>query len=83
MNAQVPIVRVLIADNNPDFLSALAQYVRSIPGVELVGEAVDGEDAIKKAEATYPDLINLILSCRKVRYQALSAIKAGSPMLRW
>ncbi len=54
MNAQVPIVRVLIADNNPDFLSALAQYVRSIPGVELVGEAVDGEDAIKKAEATYP-----------------------------
>ena len=52
MNAQVPIVRVLIADNNPDFLSALAQYVRSIPGVDLVGEAVDGEDAIKKAEAT-------------------------------
>ena len=57
MNAQLQPVRVLIADNNPDFLSALAQYIRSIPGVELVGEAVDGEDAIKKAEQTYPDLI--------------------------
>lgn len=70
MNAQVPIIRVLIADNNPDFLSALAQYVcRSIPGVELVGEAVDGEDAIKKAEATYPDPHNPgYYHAEKIRY---------------
>ncbi|MCC6865177.1 MAG: response regulator transcription factor [Ignavibacteria bacterium] len=80
MNAQVPVVRVLIADNNPDFLSALAQYVRSIPGVELVGEAVDGEDAIKKAEATYPDLIILdIIMPKKSGIEALSAIKDKFP----
>ena len=80
MNAQVPTVRVLIADNNPDFLGALAQYIRSIPGVELVGEAVDGEDAIKKAEATYPDLVILdIIMPKKSGIEALSAIKDRLP----
>ena len=80
MDAQLPKVRVLIADNNPDFLSALAQYIRSIPGVELVGEAVDGEDAIKKAEATYPDLVILdIIMPKKSGIEALSAIKDRLP----
>jgi pilus assembly protein CpaE len=80
MNAQVQPVRVLIADNNPDFLNALAQYIRSIPGVELVGEAVDGEDAIKKAEQTYPDLIILdIIMPKKSGIEALSTIKDKFP----
>jgi len=80
MNAQIPTVRVLIADNNPDFLGALAQYIRSIPGVELVGEAVDGEDAIKKAESTYPDLVILdIIMPKKSGIEALSAIKDRLP----
>jgi pilus assembly protein CpaE len=80
MNAQLQPVRVLIADNNPDFLNALAQYIRSIPGVELVGEAVDGEDAIKKAEQTYPDLIILdIIMPKKSGIEALSTIKDKFP----
>jgi len=73
-------IKVLIADNNPDFLNALAQYIRSIPGVELVGEAVDGEDAIKKAESTYPDLIILdIIMPKKSGIEALSTIKDKFP----
>ena len=73
-------IRVLIADNNPDFLNALSQYIRSIPGVELVGEAVDGEDAIKKAESTYPDLIILdIIMPKKSGIEALSTIKDKFP----
>jgi DNA-binding NarL/FixJ family response regulator len=80
MNAQIQPIRVLIADNNPDFLSALSQYIRSIPGVDLVGEAVDGEDAIKKAEATYPDLIILdIIMPKKSGIEALSSIKDKFP----
>ena len=80
MNSQIPTIRVLIADNNPDFLGALSQYVRSIPGVDLVGEAVDGEDAIKKAEATFPDLIILdIIMPKKSGIEALSAIKDRFP----
>jgi pilus assembly protein CpaE len=80
MSGTLHPVRVLIADNNPDFLGALAQYIRSIPGVELVGEAVDGEDAIKKAEATYPDLIILdIIMPKKSGIEALSAIKDRFP----
>ena len=80
MNAPIQPIRVLIADNNPDFLNALAQYIRSIPGVELVGEAVDGEDAIKKAESTYPDLIILdIIMPKKSGIEALSTIKDKFP----
>lgn len=80
MNAITQPIRVLIADNNPDFLGALSQYVRSIPGVDLVGEAVDGEDAIKKAEATYPDLVILdIIMPKKSGIEALSAIKDKFP----
>jgi pilus assembly protein CpaE len=80
MDTTVQPLRVLIADNNPDFLNALAQYIRSIPGVELVGEAVDGEDAIKKAEATYPDLIILdIIMPKKSGIEALSTIKDKFP----
>jgi DNA-binding NarL/FixJ family response regulator len=80
MNNQLPTIRVLIADNNPDFLNALAQYVRSLPGVELVGEAVDGEDAIKKAEQSFPDLIILdIIMPKKSGIEALSAIKDKFP----
>ena len=73
-------IKVLIADNNPDFLNALSQYIRSIPGVQLVGEAVDGEDAIKKAEATFPDLIILdIIMPKKSGIEALSTIKDKFP----
>lgn len=80
MNAPLHPIRILIADNNPDFLNALAQYIRSIPGVELVGEAVDGEDAIKKAESTYPDLIILdIIMPKKSGIEALSTIKDKFP----
>ena len=80
MNTTAQPIRVLIADNNPDFLNALAQYIRSIPGVELVGEAIDGEDAIKKAEATYPDLIILdIIMPKKSGIEALSTIKDKFP----
>jgi pilus assembly protein CpaE len=80
MSGTMHPVRILIADNNPDFLGALAQYIRTIPGVELVGEAVDGEDAIKKAEATYPDLIILdIIMPKKSGIEALSAIKDRFP----
>lgn len=82
--ATVHPIKVLIADNNPDFLNALSQYIRSIPGVELVGEAVDGEDAIKKAESTFPDLIILdIIMPKKSGIEALSTIKTNSPTLRW
>ena len=80
MNSPLQPIRVLIADNNPDFLNALAQYIKSIPGVELVGEAVDGEDAIKKAESTYPDLIILdIIMPKKSGIEALSTIKDKFP----
>lgn len=73
-------VRVLIADNNPEFLKALAGYMRSIPGVELVGEAVDGKEAIEKAIATRPDLVILdTIMPKKSGIEALSAIKDQFP----
>lgn len=80
MDTTLQPVRVLIADNNPEFLKALAGYMRSIPGVELVGEAVDGKEAIEKAIATRPDLVILdTIMPKKSGIEALSAIKDQFP----
>ena len=38
------------------------QYINSIPGVEIVGEAIDGIDVIEKTEKLDPDLVLMDLS---------------------
>jgi DNA-binding NarL/FixJ family response regulator len=38
------------------------QYIDSIPGAEIVGEAVDGVDVIEKTELLNPDLVLMDLS---------------------
>lgn len=50
-------LRILLADDHESFRSILASFLRAQPGVELVGEAVDGEDAIDKSNRLQPDLV--------------------------
>lgn len=38
------------------------QYIHSLPGVEIVGEAVDGVDVIDKTDKLNPDLVLMDLS---------------------
>jgi two-component system nitrate/nitrite response regulator NarL len=49
-------VRVLVADDHPAVRRALARLVVEHPGLELVGEAADGERALTMIGALSPDV---------------------------
>jgi two-component system nitrate/nitrite response regulator NarL len=51
-----PPLRVLIADDHPLFRRGMARAVRRRPGLELVGEAVDGREALALIAALDPDV---------------------------
>lgn len=51
------MIRVLIADDHPIVRSGIAALVRSAADLELVGEAVDGLDAVELALALRPDVV--------------------------
>ena len=49
--------RVLLVDDNQDFLKAAKRFLRAVPGLELVGEATSGEQAVERSTALQPDLV--------------------------
>jgi DNA-binding NarL/FixJ family response regulator len=51
------LIRVLIADDHAYFRKGLRALLRLIPEVEVMGEAVDGREAIEQATTLQPDLI--------------------------
>ena len=55
-------IKILLCDDNDNFRQLLTQYIKAIPGVEVVGEAIDGVDVIDKTEALNPDLVLMDLS---------------------
>ncbi len=50
-------VRVLIVDDHPVVRTGLRGMLEGQPSLEVVGEAADGEEAIKLAEQLSPDVI--------------------------
>jgi two-component system, NarL family, response regulator DegU len=55
-------IKVLLCDDNDNFRQLLTQYIKAMPGVEVVGEAVDGVDVIDKTATLNPDLVLMDLS---------------------
>jgi DNA-binding NarL/FixJ family response regulator len=51
------VARVLIADDQTLFRNGLARLLDEDPRITLVGQAVDGLDAVKKAAALKPDVV--------------------------
>jgi two-component system NarL family response regulator len=50
-------ISVLIADDHRLFAEALEAILASEPGIEVVGRARDGEEAVQQALALHPDVI--------------------------
>lgn len=50
-------VRVLIVDDQPPFRDAMRMVVDICDGFDCVGEACDGSEAVRLAEALQPDLV--------------------------
>ena len=54
-------VRVLLADDSPAFRRTLRALLAEVPGVRVVGEAADADEAVAVAEGTNPDVVLLDL----------------------
>lgn len=59
-------IRTLVADDNECWLMSLVNFLGRIPGVELVGTAKDGRDALIQAAALLPDLVIIDLLMPKM-----------------
>ena len=61
MSAPEP-VRVLVADDQKVVRDGLSLLLGLLPGVEVIGTAVDGTDAVRQAAACVPDVVLMDLS---------------------
>ena len=76
-------IRVLIADDHPLVREGLRGLISAEPGMELVGEAANGAEAIEKAAGLDPDVILLdLLMPIKSGLEAIIEIKQHNPDAR-
>jgi two-component system nitrate/nitrite response regulator NarL len=59
-----PKTSVVVIDDHPLFRKGVADLIRMEPSLQLVGEAADGENGVRVATATDPDLILLDLNMK-------------------
>ena len=59
-------VRILLADDNKNFRSGLAEFINNQLGFKVVGEANDGMEAIKLIDNVKPDIVLLDVSMPKL-----------------
>lgn len=53
------MIRVVIADDHPLVRAGLRQVLADEPGIEVVGEAADGDETVAVLRATEPDVVLL------------------------
>lgn len=51
------VVRVLVVDDQAEFLRAMTSVVQETPGFEVAGEASSGEESLVVAAELLPDLV--------------------------
>jgi DNA-binding NarL/FixJ family response regulator len=55
-------IKVLIAADHREFRKIVHDFLDRLPNVSVVGEAADGNDAVKKAEKLFPDVVLMDIS---------------------
>lgn len=67
-------VRVLLVDDDPLVRSGLRLMLAGHPGLEVVGDAADGDEVVAAVDAVAPDVV--LLDIRMPRQDGLSALRA-------
>ncbi len=76
-------IRVLIADDHAVVREGLRVLLSGEPGLELVGEAADGAEAVALAHSLQPDVILMDLTMpRKSGLAAIREIRQENPQAR-
>jgi two-component system chemotaxis response regulator CheB len=72
-NPESPPIRVLLADDSATTRNHLAQIIDDAPGLQVVGEARDGEEAVRMVEVLRPDVVSMDI--RMPRMDGLEATR--------
>jgi len=73
-------IRILIADDHAVVREGLRTLIGTEPGMEVIGEAVDGVEAVQKARELKPGVILLdLVMPHKSGLEAISEIKDENP----
>jgi NarL family two-component system response regulator LiaR len=76
-------IHILIADDHAIVREGLRWLIATEPGMELVGEAADGVEAVARARELHPDIILMdLVMPRKGGIEAISEIKQVFPDAR-
>jgi DNA-binding NarL/FixJ family response regulator len=69
------VIRVLLVDDNAIVRRGIASLLMEADGIEVVGEAGDGREAIARARETKPDVV-----CLDVRMPVMDGVAAAGPL---
>lgn len=67
------MVKVLVVDDSSFFRRRISEFLSADPNIEVIGQAVDGLDAIEKVKLLDPDLITMDIEMP--RLDGISAVK--------
>jgi DNA-binding NarL/FixJ family response regulator len=70
-------IRVVLADDHPTILEGIRALIQGAPGMEVVGEATNGDDAVSTVLSQHPDVAIL-----DVRMPRLDGVEATRRILR-
>ena len=72
--------RVIVVDDSPDFRDLVISILHGEPELQVVGEACDGEQAVRKIETLRPDLVLLDLGLPTLNgFEVAQIIRKTSP----
>jgi two-component system, NarL family, response regulator NreC len=77
------MIRIVVADDHALVRDGLRLLIAAEPDFEVVGEAGDGEEAVRLAQTLQPDLVLMDLTMpKKGGVQAIEEIKRANPKVR-